>query len=256
MDLSELTGNAIRHPWEVARAQALKRILGHYGLLKNDFSYLDVGCGDAFALSFLLDGYSPQKMDGMDIHLSAAQAEKFSKNRPGLSLFNGFHALNGRSYAVVFLLDVIEHVQEDRALVKDIIDKHLDLGGHLIITVPAFDWLFTQHDVSLGHYRRYTKRSLDACVSGLGTATIGHGFLFFSLLPVRFCGWAVEKVAGSRPGPQGAGHWTEKGLLTDLIIAFFNMEHRSLFYFNRLGLNVPGLSMWMILRKETYHAGG
>ncbi|MBI4309666.1 MAG: methyltransferase domain-containing protein, partial [Candidatus Omnitrophica bacterium] len=207
MDLSELTGNTIRHPWEVARVHALKRILDHYGLLKNNFSYLDVGCGDAFALSYLLDGHLSTRMDGIDIHLSAVQAEEFSKNRPYVSLFNTFEALSNRSYDIIFMLDVIEHVQEDRDLVKDIIRKHLNTGGHLVITVPAVDWLFSRHDTYLGHYRRYTKKSLRACLNGLGTAEAGHGFLFASLLPVRFYEWGLEKIIGHKSGTQGAGHW-------------------------------------------------
>ena len=154
-----------------------------------------------------------------------------------------------------FLLDVIEHVRADRDLVKGIITKHLNPGGYLIITVPAVDWLFTQHDTYLGHYRRYSPQSLRACLNCLGALETSQGFLFVSLLPVRFCEWGLEKIVGIKAGRRGIGHWKGKGWLTRFIISFFNREHHLLFGLNRLGLRIPGLSIWMVLRKETGHGG-
>jgi SAM-dependent methyltransferase len=55
--------------------------------------------------------------------------------------------------------DVLEHIEDDRAAVAAVHDL-LEPGGTAIISVPAYQWLFGEHDVKLGHYRRYTRRSL------------------------------------------------------------------------------------------------
>ena len=62
--------------------------------------------------------------------------------------------LDGR-YDVICALDVIEHLKDDRGAISWIADG-LEPGGCFIASVPAYQWLFGDHDVALGHYRRYT----------------------------------------------------------------------------------------------------
>ena len=61
----------------------------------------------------------------------------------------------------VVMHDVLEHIEDDHAAAARVADL-LEPGGLAIISVPAYQWLFGQHDVQLGHFRRYTKRSLIA----------------------------------------------------------------------------------------------
>ena len=65
-----------------------------------------------------------------------------------------------KSYDVICALDVIEHIADDREAVSWIADG-LKPGGSFIGMVPAFQWLFSEHDVALSHYRRYSKRSFN-----------------------------------------------------------------------------------------------
>ena len=53
-----------------------------------------------------------------------------------------------------FALDVIEHIEDDNKAVKDIYEL-LPKGGYLVATVPAYQWLWSQHDITHMHYRRY-----------------------------------------------------------------------------------------------------
>ena len=63
-------------------------------------------------------------------------------------------------YDVVCVFDVLEHVKHDDLALKNIY-KLLKPGGFLIFTVPAFNFLFSSHDVYLKHYRRYSKKELN-----------------------------------------------------------------------------------------------
>ena len=67
------------------------------------------------------------------------------------------------SFDVIFYIDVLEHIKDDAAEMKRAAD-HLKSNGTLIVLVPAHQWLFSPLDTAVGHYRRYTKRSLIAAV--------------------------------------------------------------------------------------------
>jgi SAM-dependent methyltransferase len=73
----------------------------------------------------------------------------------------GLGELVARTEPAAYLVmhDVLEHIEDDRAAVAAVHDL-LEPGGTAIISVPAYQWLFGVHDVRLGHFRRYTRRSL------------------------------------------------------------------------------------------------
>jgi hypothetical protein len=60
----------------------------------------------------------------------------------------------------VLYVDVLEHIEDDRAEVRAAIER-LAVGGQLVVLAPAHSWLFTPFDLQVGHYRRYTKRTLE-----------------------------------------------------------------------------------------------
>lgn len=68
-------------------------------------------------------------------------------------------AVHGRAFDSILYLDVIEHIHDARAELRQAYEV-LRPGGHLLILVPAFNMLFSPFDRAIGHYRRYTKRSL------------------------------------------------------------------------------------------------
>lgn len=82
----------------------------------------------------------------------------------------------------VGLFDVLEHVEDDRAFMRSI-RNYLDAGGKVYITVPAFEWLWSQEDVFAGHHRRYTRRSLSRVLKEAGFQ-VGFVSYFFAILPL------------------------------------------------------------------------
>ncbi len=66
-------------------------------------------------------------------------------------------------FDAVLYIDVLEHIEEDGAEAARAA-RHLVQGGRLIVLAPAHQWLFSPFDRAVGHYRRYTRRSLDAAV--------------------------------------------------------------------------------------------
>lgn len=62
-------------------------------------------------------------------------------------------------FDTAILIHVLEHIKQDREALS-FIHSFLRPGGRVLIEVPAMQWLFSQHDISIGHYRRYNKSSL------------------------------------------------------------------------------------------------
>lgn len=65
----------------------------------------------------------------------------------------------------IVYIDVLEHIEKDSVELK-LATAHLKPGGHLIILSPAFQTFYNKFDRAIGHYRRYTKKTLKAAVPG------------------------------------------------------------------------------------------
>jgi len=91
-------------------------------------------------------------------------------------------------FDVVTCLDVLEHVENPVDALSEI-KRVLNSKGRIIITVPAFEMLWSQHDEALGHLRRYSKDSLFCNIEDAGLKVERSGYFFFTsffiVAPVR-----------------------------------------------------------------------
>jgi SAM-dependent methyltransferase len=101
---------------------------------------------------------------------------------------------------LALLLDVIEHVPDDAALVREAVAS-LRPGGYLLVTVPAGMELWSPHDEVFGHYRRYDRSGLASVLSGLDTETLLLSHFNARLYPVIR---AIRGVRRARSGGSGA----------------------------------------------------
>jgi SAM-dependent methyltransferase len=90
-------------------------------------------------------------------------------------------------YDTIIYLDVIEHIENDQNEILNAYDR-LNKDGYLIINVPAFQFLYTDYDKKIGHYRRYSKSSFKKLLQNLNINnfkmsyfdSIGFCLIFFS----------------------------------------------------------------------------
>jgi len=87
------------------------------------------------------------------------------------------------SFDIVFLMDVIEHIENDRDFIKKAI-QYLKHNGLIIINVPAHNALFSKYDSIAGHYRRYNKKEIKAVLSELNLNVLHIKYWGFTLYPV------------------------------------------------------------------------
>lgn len=121
---------------------------------------LDIGCGTGgFSKILQINGYNVYGLDTEPLALD------YCRKRGLKNLYNCYiHEINDKikenengqlvEFKTAFALDVIEHIEDDNKAVNDIYDL-LPKGGYLVATVPAYQWLWSQHDITHMHYRRY-----------------------------------------------------------------------------------------------------
>ena len=145
-----------RHFWFVAKHRLLNDLLLRESKSPEKPRILDAGCGTGSLLASVSD-YSI----GVGIDPDAIAIE-FCRKRGLKLLVRGVIenlGLASGSFDVVLSSDVIEHLDKDVEAVKELY-RVLAPGGSAILTVPAIPWLWSSHDLALGHKRRYTRRLL------------------------------------------------------------------------------------------------
>jgi SAM-dependent methyltransferase len=119
---------------------------------KKNFSVLDFGAGIG-TLAEIFYKKTSIKPECFEI----CQASQKILLQKGFKLQNEF--LNEEKYDLIFSSNVLEHIERDYEAVADI-KKMLKQNGYLIISVPAFNFLFSEFDLKVGHFRRYNVEML------------------------------------------------------------------------------------------------
>jgi SAM-dependent methyltransferase len=245
MDLSEVrAGSSERHPWETARAEAIEQILQAHAIRPR--SILDVGCGDGFTGEHLLAALGAESLWGVDVHLSAD--DRRARSRAGVHYVNEL-AETSHGFELGLLCDVIEHVEDDSGLTSSVLSR-LALAGHLLITVPSFQSLFSNHDRALRHYRRYSLPQLRCVIAAAGGEPIADGYLFGSLLPVRLLEKVKERLLPARSDAFGVGNWRAPRMVTQAMNTVFRADNRLMLSLSAGRIKPPGLSAWALCRKR------
>lgn len=252
MDLSELRpgGTEARHPWEVARASAIIEILRRQG---SDFSsVLDYGCGDGFTGQRVQRELGAKLLAGVDIHLSPASCGTFAAASGAYELMQDESGLGERRFDLALLCDVIEHVEDDVGLLRSLASSRLGSNGLMLITVPAFQALFSRHDELLRHFRRYTLRQLRWSVTQAGLAIVDDGYLFGSLLLPRVAAKVADRFRRRDLNEDfGIGSWRGGPLVTRALTSAMTVDNGFLLAARRFGLILPGLTAWALCKTQS-----
>jgi len=133
----------------------------------------------------------------------------------------GQNLVNENTVDNVGCFDVLEHIENDRAFLREIY-YGLKKGGTLFLTVPAYSWLYSYSDKEGGHYRRYDMAALLTLLAEEGLEVRYKGY-FLSLLPPVM--YLFRKVLSKRDRKfkQGAGEFvkSKESNLTALTNQFY-----------------------------------
>ena len=162
------------HWWYVARRRILADLIAREISLPDEARLLEIGCGTGHNLDML-------SRFGREV------ADSALPELPGVP---------DRTYHLIALLDVLEHVDGDEAALRSIATK-LAPGGSILVTVPAYQWMWSAHDEAHHHKRRYSRRGLRSVAEAAGLKVDRIGYFNSLLFPlaaaVRLAGKAVGK---------------------------------------------------------------
>jgi len=192
-----------RHWWFVGRRRILRDVLARVLPPDPGTTVIDVGCGTGANIAALADSY---RCIGID---TSPDAIEFARQRFANVQFVCGQAPrdlgDGASSAgALLLMDVLEHVDDDRATLAPLVHA-LPPGALLLITVPADMRLWSAHDEGLMHCRRYTAATLRETWRGLPVATMALTHFCARLYPLAllqrtFGRWRSRMTAARRQG--------------------------------------------------------
>lgn len=242
MDLSERGTATARHPWEVVRAEFFRGLIASRVELSRVRNVVDVGAGDGWFAQELVPMLDERaQVTCWDINYSA---DDLVADLPAGVLRTA--ARPSARADLVTLLDVIEHVPDDRTFLRDEVAPLLADDARLIVSVPAHPALYSQHDAALHHERRYTRREFLGRLGEVFTI-VDAGSLFTSLLAPRVVEVAAERVGRTSP-ERGIGGWQGGPAITAAVTGALRLDARAGRLAARLGIPVPGLSLWAVCR--------
>lgn len=240
MDLKEIElfkDQVIAHPWETIRVWNLTKILRMKKVIDLG-NILDVGCSDGETANQLLRSFSYASLVGIDVCLTDEFIKALSIKNPGRLYMNCWDLLpKQKQFDTILAFDVLEHIENDDQFLKEELLPRLGKGGALLMTVPAFSFLFSHHDHVLGHYRRYTLSSFTEKLEQSSLKVELCGYFFFSLLIVRF----LQRIAKRK---SELVLWKHGKLFTEIIEMLLKWDGYLVFFFLRMGIKLPGLSVW------------
>lgn len=178
---------------------------------------LDVGAGSGFFSRYLLNVSDARQSVCVDINYAEDKTDH-SNGKP----VHYLRSIEKCNADLVLLMDVLEHVDRDLELLQDYVGK-VAAGTTFFISVPAFNFLWSSHDVFLEHKRRYTLPQLERIATQAGLEVLRGCYFFGAVFPIAATLRLADRFRGGsapHPRPQLRQHDTlTNGLLAALCTA-------------------------------------
>lgn len=174
-----------RHWWFRGRRAILASVLRRYVTTGRQASkILEVGCGNGGNLALLarFGAVYATEVDE-DARMRAARRGFACVERGWLPDGLPFGELR---FDVIAVLDVLEHVDDDRRAVAAVRER-MSRGGILVVTVPAYGWLWSEHDELSHHRRRYTLRQMRDLLRAADLRLFYATYFNTLLFPIAVC---------------------------------------------------------------------
>jgi SAM-dependent methyltransferase len=178
------------HWWYRGRRAVLEQVIADLPLPAQP-RILDAGCGSGRNMVELA-----RRGTVTGVELSATSA-CLARGRETGRVIEGSVAempFEPGSFDLAVCLDVLEHLQDDLGALREL-RRVVTAGGSLLVTVPAYQWLWSGHDVINHHRRRYTRRSLLAVAERVGWECRRTTYFNSLLLPVAIMLRVLERLS-------------------------------------------------------------
>ena len=238
MDLKEVdvVGADIENHWYYrSKVKAVENLLSDI----NPSVILDVGAGSGFFSKKLLSAKDSKQAWCVDI----SYEKEYDALEFGKSIF--YRTSVGAIDAdLVLLMDVLEHVEDDVGLLKGYVDK-VPVGSYFLISVPAFEFLWSAHDVFLDHKRRYRLPQMESVIEKSGLTVLKGGYYFGAVFPIAASVRLIGNLLSSEKSPAKSQLKKHNKLINEGL-AGISFAEIPLMRFNR----ICGLTVFCLAQKK------
>jgi SAM-dependent methyltransferase len=181
------------HWWFKGKRKVIEKIIGAIDMREGSV-ILEIGCGTGGNIGMLSRHGSVWALEIDDYALDfATKMNRDAVIRKGW-LPDGLSLVLGRKFDLVCLFDVLEHIEKDvesLCLAREL----LGYKSKMLITVPAYQWLFSRHDKNLGHFRRYNRGNLSRKLADSGYNVLYSGYMNMFSLPLMIASRLFDRYA-------------------------------------------------------------
>lgn len=251
MDLTEFDrlfdkNKYVRHPWEISRRDVMFRLLKSSKIKFPVKRIVDIGGGDAFIINeiykqnlaeeyFTIDtAYSPEIISQLKANYGENPIQYVQ------NLENYLTDFSSEENVLFLCMDVLEHLENEDEILNHLTHKN----NYFLFAVPAFQSVFSNHDVLLGHYRRYNLEQLQNVLKQHNFQIQDKGYYFTSLLLVRWLGSLFDKNKKA-----SIDNWTGSAFKSKLITSVLQLDFGFAQVLKKIGIRIYGLSCYCICKK-------
>lgn len=198
MDLKELeSGVDPKTHWyyQSKKIPMLKFMRNAFAKSNKKLTLVDVGSGSGFFMYEAMEAIPEmiEKVWLVDINYTQEEINA-TKNQ---IIEKRLDLPDNMQNAVVVMMDVLEHLEDDALMLREIKERATG-KNYFFITVPAFKDLWSGHDVYLGHYRRYVRKTLTSVLQKENYKIESCSYLYFAIFPLV---WLVRKLSSDVSKP-------------------------------------------------------
>ena len=190
MDLkeSDILGVEISDHWYYqSKAEAISRLLCN----AKPASILDIGAGSGFFSRYLLGSTTAQEAWCVD-NAYDRDSDFFQGGKP----IHFRQSIDSNESDLVLLVDVLEHIDDDVGFLRSYVNK-VPRGAKFLISVPAYEFLWSGHDIFLEHRRRYQLEQIKEVAHNAGLSVSQGVYYFGGVFPIAAAVRLVSKLSKS-----------------------------------------------------------
>lgn len=230
--------NAYQHPWKLSRKEMLIPILEKTQFL----NCADIGGNDMFYTKKM------REMTNGNVYAVDITFPEEGEIRDNITCLNNIEKLPENELDTIVMMDVLEHIKDDELFFNNIVKK-LKPEGTLLITVPAAQFLFSEHDVIAMHHRRYNRKRLIKLLNHKDIKVKKCHYFYTSLFLIQLLLKFLKKDK-IKVNRTEKWKYSEKSVITKILKTILNID----FYINKIldkfYIHLPGLSLLAVCKKR------
>ena len=207
--------------------------------------YADVGSGDLY--------FAQRLADTTDAPVYAVDVNYLERATTGrVVVCTDLNQVPSASIDCALLMDVLEHVDDDVGLLRAV-GRVLAAASEVVITVPAHAFLWSDHDVFLGHRRRYSREQLRDAIQRGGLDIVECFYFYAGPFLARAVGVGLSRLGGGKKESSGVGLWRYPSthVITRTLRATLNADFRLSRILGGIPVSGFGLSICALCRRTS-----